>query len=129
MTIAPATTDPCGRYTVYAATPTVAHTARYEPTNRGAPSTPLPSRTCRRAAGATPGSIIAAIIASHNASNDQKGPSSVATPLSIPDIRHTAMTHVAAAVTSVAVTSVAVTNAVVAVVLTPRFAAAVSTAT
>ncbi len=35
ITTAPAATDPCGRYNPYTATPTNAHTARYDPANNG----------------------------------------------------------------------------------------------
>ena len=60
-------------------------------------------------AGAAPGSIIAAIIASHSAANDPNEPSSVATPMSIPVICQTATTQQPAASPSVAATTVAVT--------------------
>jgi hypothetical protein len=35
ITTAPAAKDPCDRYNPYTATPTNAHTARYDPTNNG----------------------------------------------------------------------------------------------
>ncbi len=56
-----------------------------------------PARAARATAGAAPGSIIAAIIASHKTVNDPNEPSRVETPKSIPLIRWIAMTQQAAA--------------------------------
>src|SRR5262249_62202552 len=58
-------------------------------------------------AGAAPGSIIAAIIATHTAMKDANEPRLVATPMSIPCICQTATTQDAAASTSVAASAAA----------------------
>jgi hypothetical protein len=60
------------------------------------------------AAGAAPGSIIAAIIAVHTATNTPNGPTLVATPMSIRFICQTATAQQAAAGPSVTVSAAAV---------------------
>ncbi len=72
---APAMRDPCGRYTAYTATPTSVQTARYDPMNNGASRSRPPARTLLATAGAAPGSIIAAIIATHTPTKNQNEPS------------------------------------------------------
>src|ERR687891_523217 len=104
----PAAKVPCGRYNAYTATPTIAHTPRYDPTKSGTARTrPL---ACARltTAGAAVGSIIAAIIATHRATKDANEPSSVATPMFIASICWTATTQDAAPSPRVDVSAAAV---------------------
>src|SRR6266567_5979205 len=98
---APAATVPCGRYSAYTTTPASAQTPRYDPANSGAARSRPLARARRTAAGAAPGSIMAAIITSHKTVNDPNGPSLAEAPMSIPLIRWIAMTQQAAATPSV----------------------------
>ena len=66
-----------------------------------------PARAVRATAGAAPGSIIAAIIATHTAAKNANEPSRVATPISIPVICQTETTQHAAASPSVTVSAAA----------------------
>src|SRR5262245_22444361 len=99
----PAAKGPCGRYNAYTAMPTSVHTARYDPTNSGTASTRPLAAADLTTAETAPGSIMAAIIDTHRARKNANGPSSVATPMSIPFIRRIATTQQPAASTSVAV--------------------------
>jgi len=76
--------------------------------NSGTARTPPLPWVSRSTAGAAPGSIIAAIIATHTAMKNSNEPSLVAAPMSIPCICHTAMPQDAAASPSVAVSAAAV---------------------
>src|SRR5215471_5204544 len=76
--------------------------------NSGTARTPPPTRARLSTAGTAPGSIIAAIIATHTAMNDANEPSLVATPMSIPRICQTEMPQQAAASPSVAVSAAAI---------------------
>jgi hypothetical protein len=88
--------------------PTRAQTARYDTTNSGASRTRPLARTCLKTAGAALGSIIAAIIATQRAIKNANEPISIFTPMSIPLICLTAMSHATTASPSVAVSAAAV---------------------
>src|SRR6516165_8299383 len=67
-----------------------------------------PDRASRRAAGAVPGSIIAAIIGTHTDRKERSDPSRVSTPMSMPCMRWIVRAHAAAPSPTVAVSATAV---------------------
>src|SRR5579864_5232134 len=73
-------------------------------------STRPPARASRRAAGAVPGSIMAAIIGTHTDRKYGSDPSRVATPMSMPRMRWTVNAHAAAPNPTVAVSATAVSR-------------------
>src|ERR1035438_6172947 len=108
ITTTPAATVPWGRYNAYTAMPTTAQMAMYDPANSGAVSTRPLAWVRRNTDGTVPGSIIAAIIAVHDAVKKANEASLGATPMSMPRIWSMATTQHAEAAPRVAVNTAAV---------------------